>query len=80
MMDDLYRAAGAISSACSPDLMNYASMGNVVPHVHWHLVPRYRTDPRWGFPIYTSDLSDMSVTMLSDTEYRDLLHKISEEL
>jgi diadenosine tetraphosphate (Ap4A) HIT family hydrolase len=80
IMDDLYQAAGAISSACSPDLMNYASMGNVVPHVHWHLVPRYRTDPRWGFPIYTSDLSDMSVTTLADTEYRDLLYKISEEL
>jgi diadenosine tetraphosphate (Ap4A) HIT family hydrolase len=80
IMDDLYRAARAISNACSPDLMNYASMGNVVPHVHWHLVPRYKSDPRWGSPIYTSDLSDMRVTKLTDTEYRALAQQIKDGL
>lgn len=32
----------------SPDKMNLASLGNVVPHVHWHVIPRWRDD-RW-FP------------------------------
>src|SRR5262245_39186442 len=44
---DLHRAARAIAHVCQPDRMNYASLGNVVPHLHWHLVPRYKSDPRW---------------------------------
>jgi diadenosine tetraphosphate (Ap4A) HIT family hydrolase len=79
-MSDLRRAAGAIARVCQPDLMNYASMGNVVPHVHWHLVPRYRTDPRWGFPIYTSDLSDMRTTRVPEGEYRRLVQELNLQL
>jgi diadenosine tetraphosphate (Ap4A) HIT family hydrolase len=69
---DARRAALAIVEVCRPDLMNYACLGNVMPHVHMHLVPRYRTDPRWGAPIYTSNLADMPVTRLTEAEYRDL--------
>jgi diadenosine tetraphosphate (Ap4A) HIT family hydrolase len=29
----------------SPDKMNVASLGNVVPHLHWHVIPRFLDDP-----------------------------------
>src|SRR5215204_882753 len=32
---DLRAAARAIRAAVRPDRMNYTSLGNVVPHVHW---------------------------------------------
>lgn len=80
LMGDLHHAAGAISRACSPALMNYASFGNVVPHLHWHLVPRYRSDPRWGMPIYTTDPADMRVTMLTDAEYRSLVEELIRQM
>jgi diadenosine tetraphosphate (Ap4A) HIT family hydrolase len=69
-MADLRTAAHAIASACRPDLMNYASLGNVAPHLHWHLVPRYRSDPRWGGPIYTTTRNEMRETVLTEAEYR----------
>ncbi|HUL64501.1 MAG TPA: HIT family protein [Burkholderiaceae bacterium] len=28
----------------SPTKMNVASLGNAVPHVHWHVVPRFADD------------------------------------
>nr|MBF0684420.1 HIT family protein [Pseudomonas sp.] len=28
----------------SPDKINVAALGNMVPHVHWHVVPRWRDD------------------------------------
>jgi len=28
-----------------PDKINLASLGNQVPHLHWHLIPRWRGDP-----------------------------------
>jgi diadenosine tetraphosphate (Ap4A) HIT family hydrolase len=55
---DLQRASGAIAQTCAPDHFNVASLGNLMPHLHWHLVPRYKTDPRWGAPIWAADLKE----------------------
>jgi diadenosine tetraphosphate (Ap4A) HIT family hydrolase len=79
-MQDVHRAAGAIARACNPDRMNYVSMGNVVPHLHWHLVPRYQGDPRWGKPIYTTEPADMRVTRLPDDDYASLVAEITGQL
>ena len=48
----------SIKQAFETDMLNYASQGNVVPHVHLHIIPRYKnpvnfagitfTDERWG--------------------------------
>jgi diadenosine tetraphosphate (Ap4A) HIT family hydrolase len=27
-----------------PDKVNLATLGNVVPHLHWHVIPRYKED------------------------------------
>lgn len=80
LADDLHRAAGAISRACHPDRMNYVSLGNVVAHLHWHLVPRYQSDPRWGAPIYLSDVADMPVTRLPEDQYRGVVLQIQRQL
>lgn len=77
---DLRRAAAAIHAATQPDLMNYATLGNVIPHLHYHIMPRYRTDPRWGAPIWESDLADMQVTTLDDADFTALREKIKSEL
>lgn len=45
----------ALRSLMQPDKVNLASLGNVVPHLHWHVIPRFRDDshfpdPVWGPP------------------------------
>jgi diadenosine tetraphosphate (Ap4A) HIT family hydrolase len=35
-----------------PDKVNLASLGNVVPHLHWHVIPRFRDDPHFPGPIW----------------------------
>lgn len=80
LMTDLHRAAQAIRDVCRPDLMNYTSLGNVVPHLHWHLVPRYTTDPRWGMPIYLSNPAEMRVTHLAEADYHSLVEDLNLRL
>jgi diadenosine tetraphosphate (Ap4A) HIT family hydrolase len=31
----------------NPDKVNIASLGNMVPHLHIHIIPRYKDDPAW---------------------------------
>lgn len=45
----------ALRQLMRPDKINLASLGNVVPHLHWHVIPRFRDDrhfpePVWGTP------------------------------
>ena len=46
MFQDLMTSARAIHKAFSPWKMNYGCYGNQVAHVHWHLFPRYESDPK----------------------------------
>jgi diadenosine tetraphosphate (Ap4A) HIT family hydrolase len=32
--------------------LNYELLGNQVPHLHWHLFPRYRDDPEALKPVW----------------------------
>ena len=48
---DVQAAARLIEQAFAPCHMNYQLLGNVVPHLHVHLVPRYLDDPFPGLPV-----------------------------
>lgn len=41
---ELMIAGRAVADTFKPWKMNYSSYGNVVPHIHWHLFPRYEPD------------------------------------
>ena len=38
----------------APDKVNLASLGNLVPHLHWHVIPRYRDDSHYPEPIWAA--------------------------
>jgi diadenosine tetraphosphate (Ap4A) HIT family hydrolase len=40
----------AIETVLGPVKMNYETLGNSLPHLHTHVMPRYATDPRPGWP------------------------------
>ena len=49
----VFAAERALRKALSPHKINLASFGNFVPHLHWHVIPRYTDDPHfpevvWG--------------------------------
>lgn len=77
---DLHQAEAALYRVTNPEHMNVAALGNVMPHLHWHIIPRYTSDPRWGLPIWPTDLADIPDTRLSEREQGDLIARIAAEL
>jgi len=37
-----------------PDKVNLASLGNVVPHLHWHVIGRYAWDSHYPAPLWAA--------------------------
>ena len=46
----------AVRARFSPVKLNYFTLGNHVPHLHTHVLPRYRDDPAPGGPIEWQDV------------------------
>jgi diadenosine tetraphosphate (Ap4A) HIT family hydrolase len=38
--------------ALSPEKVNLACLGNLVPHLHWHVIPRFTDDAHFPQPIW----------------------------
>lgn len=47
-MEDAAAIASAVHAAASPLKINYAMLGNLVPHLHLHIIPRFAADGWWG--------------------------------
>lgn len=41
-----------LRDALQPDKINLASLGNMVAHLHWHIIPRFADDPHFPQPIW----------------------------
>ena len=54
-LEEVSRVAEALARVFRPVKMNYELLGNQVPHIHWHLVPRLSTDPDLLSPIWRVD-------------------------
>jgi len=70
---DLQRVVRAIASVCHPDHMNVESLGNVMPHLHWHVIPRYKDDGRCAAPIWAADLAQQPERRLAAVDRAGLL-------
>jgi diadenosine tetraphosphate (Ap4A) HIT family hydrolase len=55
----------AIRRVVSPAKVNLASLGNQVPHVHWHVIPRHSNDSRFPLPVWAPRQRTVSEAMLS---------------
>ncbi|MES2527902.1 MAG: HIT family protein [Bdellovibrionota bacterium] len=50
MFQEMMKVSSVLQKHFQPAKMNMCSLGNVVPHVHWHFFPRYSDDPQFKDP------------------------------
>jgi diadenosine tetraphosphate (Ap4A) HIT family hydrolase len=60
----------ALVSVVAPDKVNLASFGNQVPHVHWHVIPRFRDDPHFPNPVWGAKLREGGKPLPADFAMR----------
>ncbi|WP_299397331.1 HIT domain-containing protein [Pelagibius sp.] len=49
---EICAASRALEAAVSPDKMNVAALGNMVPQLHLHVIARFTGDPAWPGPAW----------------------------
>jgi diadenosine tetraphosphate (Ap4A) HIT family hydrolase len=54
LLDVVQAVERAVRTVVQPDKINLASLGNVVPHLHWHVIPRWRDDSHFPAPIWAT--------------------------
>ncbi len=63
--DRLMRAVFAVENALraimKPDKINLASLGNITPHVHWHVIPRFVDDRHFPNPVWATPMRSASM-------------------
>ena len=53
LMEAVTDVARALAGVFDAVKMNYELLGNLLPHIHWHLVPRGPDDPIPQQPVWT---------------------------
>ena len=48
----VYQVELALVSVMKPFKVNLASLGNMVPHLHWHVIPRFEDDAQFPSPVW----------------------------
>ncbi len=54
-LHEMAAVAEAVYKAVKPDKLNYELLGNNIPHLHWHIIPRVSTETNPEKPIWTID-------------------------
>lgn len=50
----VFQVEEAVREVMQPLKVNVASLGNVVPHLHWHVIPRYADDAHFPAPVWAA--------------------------
>lgn len=58
MMQAVYAVEIALRNLYKPTKINLASLGNVVPHLHWHIISRFSDDPHFPQPIWAEKVRE----------------------
>ncbi|MBT1073290.1 HIT family protein [Pelotalea chapellei] len=75
LIEEVSRVAQALSKVFKADKINYELLGNMVPHMHWHIVPRFKGDPLWPRPIWAESHDEVFLAPEENSSCIDLIRK-----
>jgi diadenosine tetraphosphate (Ap4A) HIT family hydrolase len=82
-LEEMAIVAEAVFRATKPRKLNYELLGNSVSHLHWHLFPRYDSDPDPAWPVWNDERmkpASMDASRPDREKLDDLRMRIQREL
>jgi diadenosine tetraphosphate (Ap4A) HIT family hydrolase len=64
LMSLVFAVEEAVRHVMHPDKMNVAALGNVVPHIHWHVIPRFKDDVFFPGSVWSQRVQELSANAL----------------
>lgn len=82
LMDVVNVVEQAVLDFMKPAKVNLAQLGNMVPHVHWHVIARFADDATFPDAIWAprKRLTDAAVFKAREEQHRQLLAALPERL
>lgn len=68
LMQAVMKVESAVRDVMVPAKINLASLGNVVPHLHWHVIPRYLNDTHFPSPVWASPQREADAAALAQRQ------------
>ena len=66
LMTLVFAVEEAIRHVMQPDKINIAALGNMVPHIHWHVIPRYKNDAFFPGSAWSARTQEIPKSSLED--------------
>lgn len=66
LMTLVFSVEAAIRRVMHPDKVNLAALGNMVPHIHWHVIPRFRDDVFFPGSAWSNSLQATPESVLAE--------------
>jgi diadenosine tetraphosphate (Ap4A) HIT family hydrolase len=76
--DAVWHVELALRAVMAPGKVNVASFGNIVPHLHWHVIPRFADDAHFPNPVWGTVKRQTEAPVLAAR--RALLPDLSAEI
>jgi diadenosine tetraphosphate (Ap4A) HIT family hydrolase len=65
LMNLVFVVEEAIRHVMRPEKVNIAALGNMVPHIHWHVIPRFKDDAFYPGSAWSSRAQETPATVLA---------------
>lgn len=63
LMAVVFAVEAHVRQSLEPDKMNLATLGNLTPHLHWHVIPRWRDDRHFPGPVWAPARHEAAVPL-----------------
>ncbi len=80
LMSVVFAVEEAVREILLPEKINLASLGNMTPHLHWHIIPRFRRDRTFPAPIWAASQRETVAMPLDANTARRLKTAIQTKL
>lgn len=77
LIEEVSQVAHTLSTVFEANKINYELLGNQVPHIHWHLIPRLANDPSPLQPVWCVQHDPVR---LADSELTERIQRIRRSL